>query len=128
MGSLVLILAVFFVGYLISLRIHPLTKCPTCKMTGRHFGSVYTNAYRRCRTCGGTGRRDRLGTKLFFGGTDHSGIYKKLRRDDDLAGRAGFGRFVRGDDVAEPVAVHRKLGELPFGQRAVDVRGGLVQG
>ena len=127
MGSLILIFAVFFVGYLISLRIHPLTKCQTCKMTGRHFGSVYTYGYRRCRTCGGSGRRDRLGTRLFFGGTDHSGIYKKLRRDDDLAGPARLGCLVRRDDVGEPVAVHRQLGELPFGQRGADVRGGFVQ-
>lgn len=127
MGSMILVFAVFFVGYLISLRIHPLTKCPTCKMTGRHFGSVYTGAYRRCRTCGGTGRRDRLGTRLFFGGTDHSGIYKKLRCHDYLAGPAGFGCLVRGDDVGEPEAVHRKLGELPFGQRGADVGGGFLQ-
>jgi hypothetical protein len=26
---------------------------------------VYTYAQRRCRKCGGTGRRDRLGVKLF---------------------------------------------------------------
>ena len=128
MGPLVLIFAVFFVGYLISLRIHPLRKCPVCKMTGRHFGGVFTYAYRRCNACGGTGRKDRWGTQVFFGGTKHTGIYKKLRRHDDLAGAARFGRLVRGDDVAEPVAVHRKLGELPFGQRGANVRGGLVQG
>jgi DnaJ-class molecular chaperone len=77
MGSLILLFAVFFGGYLISLRIHPLRKCPVCKMTGRHFGSVFTNSYRRCRNCEGTGRRDRWGTQVFFGGTGHTGIYKK---------------------------------------------------
>lgn len=73
----ILLIAVLFGGYLVSLRVHPLRKCPVCKMTGRHFGAVFTNTYRRCRHCGGTGRRDRLGTQLFFGGTNHTGVYRK---------------------------------------------------
>jgi hypothetical protein len=64
-------------GYLVSLRIHPLRKCPTCKMTGRHFGDVYTGTFRRCRRCDGSGRRDRLGVQLFFGGTNHTGVFTK---------------------------------------------------
>jgi DnaJ-class molecular chaperone len=75
--DLLLVIAVFFVGYLISLRIHPLRKCPVCKMTGRHWGSIYTYSYRRCRRCGGTGRLDRWGTQAFFGGTKDTGIYPK---------------------------------------------------
>jgi hypothetical protein len=46
-------------------------------MTGRHFGSVYTGSYRRCRRCDGSGRRDRLGTRIFFGGTNHTGVFPK---------------------------------------------------
>jgi DnaJ-class molecular chaperone len=72
-----LLIVIVAVGYLVSLRIHPLTKCPTCKMTGRHFGSVFKNSYRPCRRCRGSGRRDRLGTQIFFGGTDHTGVYPK---------------------------------------------------
>jgi len=64
-------------GYLFSLRIHPLRKCPTCKMTGRHFGDVYKGTFRRCRRCDGSGRRDRLGVQLFFGGTNHTGVFTK---------------------------------------------------
>jgi hypothetical protein len=46
-----------------------------CKSTGRHFGGVYTYAHRRCRACGGTGRKDRLGAKVFFGGTNNTGYF-----------------------------------------------------
>ena len=81
MSALIIVAIVMAVGYFVSLRIHPLKRCRTCKMQGRHFGSVYTYAYRRCRTCGGTGRQDRLGTKIFFGGTNDSGIFpRKLAR------------------------------------------------
>jgi len=65
MGFLILIIILFVVGYFISLRLHPLTKCRLCKGTGRHFGSMYTYAQRRCRKCGGNGRVDRLGVRLF---------------------------------------------------------------
>ena len=77
MVYVILIAIVIAIGYFVSLRIHPLRKCPTCKMTGRHFGSVYSYSYRRCRTCDGTGRRDRLGTRVFMGETNNTGIYPK---------------------------------------------------
>ena len=73
----VLVIAIFAVGYIVSTRIHPLRKCSTCNMTGRHFGGVYKGSYRRCRTCDGSGRRDRLGTKVFWGGTNHTGVFPK---------------------------------------------------
>lgn len=65
MSFLIIVIILAVVGYLISLRIHPLVRCRLCKGTGRHFGSVYTYAQRRCRKCGGTGRLDRLGVRLF---------------------------------------------------------------
>lgn len=77
MGFIVLVGAVAVAGYLISLRIHPLNKCRVCKMTGRHYGSVFASNWRRCRACSGTGRKDRLGVKIFFGGTGGTGIYTK---------------------------------------------------
>jgi DnaJ-class molecular chaperone len=64
-------------GYFISLRIHPLTTCKLCNGGGRHFGSVYTYAHRRCRKCGGSGRRDRLGVRLFLGGTGDTGMFPR---------------------------------------------------
>jgi DnaJ-class molecular chaperone len=77
MGFFVMIGVIAVAGYLLSLRIHPLTKCRVCNMTGRHFGSVFSGSYRRCRACGGTGRKDRLGAKVFFGGTGDTGVYPK---------------------------------------------------
>jgi hypothetical protein len=76
MIAFVLILIVG-VGYLVSTRIHPLKKCPTCNSSGRHVGGVYTGSFRRCRRCAGSGRRDRAGTKVFWGGTNHTGIFPK---------------------------------------------------
>ena len=50
---MVVVVIVVLVGlsYVVSTRIHPLRKCPTCNMSGRHFGSVYKGSYRRCRRC-----------------------------------------------------------------------------
>ncbi len=75
MTALIVIVLIAGTGYLISVRLHPLKRCPMCKSTGRHFGSVYTYAHRRCRACGGTGRKDRLGAKVFFGGTKNTGYF-----------------------------------------------------
>ena len=38
---MVLIIAIIAVSYVVSTRIHPLRKCPTCNMSGRHFGGIY---------------------------------------------------------------------------------------
>jgi DnaJ-class molecular chaperone len=77
MEILIIIVAIAAVGYYISLRVHPLTKCRLCSGTGRHFGTIYKDAQRRCRKCGGSGRLDRLGTRVFFGGTGGTGIYPR---------------------------------------------------
>jgi hypothetical protein len=77
MGVLVVIGLVAAVGYFVSLRIHPLTKCRVCNMSGRHYSAVFPNSYRRCRKCGGTGRQDRLGVRVFYGGTNDNGVFPK---------------------------------------------------
>jgi DnaJ-class molecular chaperone len=77
MEIIIIIGIIAAVGYYISLRIHPLTKCRLCNGNGRHFGSVYTNAQRRCRKCGGSGRLDRLGTRVFLGGTGNTGVFSR---------------------------------------------------
>ena len=69
MSILIILIIVFIVGYYLSLRAHPYTKCRLCNGRGRHFGSVYTYAHRRCSKCGGTGRKDRLGVRLFVNRT-----------------------------------------------------------
>ncbi len=45
--------------------------------SGRHFASIYRGSYRPCRNCRGSGRRDRVGTKVFWGGTNNTGFYPK---------------------------------------------------
>jgi hypothetical protein len=74
---MVLIIAIVAVSYVVSTRIHPLRKCPTCNMSGRHFGGVYKGSYRRCRRCAGRGQLDRAGTRVFWGGTGHTGVFPK---------------------------------------------------
>ena len=87
---LVLIIVIIAVGYLVSLRIHPLRKCPRCNMSGRHFGAVFPGSYRRCRKCQGRGQLDRVGTQVFYGGTKGSGVFPtRSRRAPAWPGSAG---------------------------------------
>jgi hypothetical protein len=75
--QLVLLIAVLLGGcYLISLRVHPLRRCPLCKMAGRHYAALFKNKYRRCRKCNGSGQLDRWGARVFFGGTRNTGRYR----------------------------------------------------
>lgn len=76
MEAVIIIGIVAAVGYYLSLRLHPLTKCKSCN-GGRHYGRMYGYAYQRCGKCGGTGRADRLGTRLFLGGTGGTGHFSK---------------------------------------------------
>ena len=76
---LVLIIVIVAVGYLVSLRLHPLRKCPTCNMSGRHYGAIFSNNYRRCKRCEGRGQLDRVGTQVFYGGTKHTGVFPKKK-------------------------------------------------
>jgi protein-arginine kinase activator protein McsA len=73
----IVVVVVLGVSYIVSTRIHPLRKCPTCNMSGRHFGSIYKGGCRACRRCKGSGRRDRVGTQVFWGGTKHTGVFPK---------------------------------------------------
>jgi DnaJ-class molecular chaperone len=61
---LVGILAVWFIGYAISIVIHPYRKCKVCNGTGKHVGAIYGRGFRPCRNCGGSSRRPRLGTRV----------------------------------------------------------------
>jgi len=74
MAAFILIALVAGFGYYASLKVHPFRRCPVCRKTpGRHWGAIYGYAYRRCRACGGTGRKYRLGAKLFMGASDRQG-------------------------------------------------------
>lgn len=67
MGFIIILGIIFLIGYYLSLKAHPFTKCRLCGGRGRHEGvGLYSYAFRRCRKCGGTGRKDRLGVRLFM--------------------------------------------------------------
>ena len=77
MVTLIILGIVLVAGYFVSLRRHPLAKCQVCSGNGREFGLIYAYSQRRCRRCLGTGRYDRWGTKLFFGGTGDTGRFRR---------------------------------------------------
>jgi transposase len=60
-------------GYYLSLKIYPRVRCKRCDSSSRHSSLIYTSPRRRhlCPECGGTGRRDRLGTRLLLRGASH---------------------------------------------------------
>ncbi|MBI1759392.1 MAG: hypothetical protein HYR62_09235 [Actinobacteria bacterium] len=58
------ILAAIVGTYLLSLYLHPYSKCKTCNGTGKHAGAMFGYAFRACRSCGGSSRRLRLGAKF----------------------------------------------------------------
>lgn len=63
-GILVVGAVVVVVGYVLSLLLHPYTRCGTCKGSPRHYGSIFKRAFRLCSACGGSGRERRLGARL----------------------------------------------------------------
>jgi DnaJ-class molecular chaperone len=51
--------------YYVSLRRHPWRPCRWCDGSGKNAGST-RRRFGRCPKCGGTGRKDRLGVRLFL--------------------------------------------------------------
>lgn len=66
-GALIVLLAVAVtaVCYYVSLKIWPFTACDRCEGRGRNSGSTRSR-WGYCRKCGGSGRRQRLGVRLFM--------------------------------------------------------------
>lgn len=50
-----------------SLLLNPFVKCSVCKGSSRPKGWLFGYAHHDCRKCGGNGRQQRLGHRLFFG-------------------------------------------------------------
>jgi hypothetical protein len=63
--ALVVIGGVVVLGWLVSLLLHPFTACSACKGSPRHYGALATRSFRMCATCGGSGRRRRVGAGLW---------------------------------------------------------------
>jgi hypothetical protein len=77
MSVIVALALIAAIGYYLSLRIHPLTRCKQCKSISRNYDIIYTSSRHTCGQCGGSGREDRLGVRLFLGGTGGTGVFPK---------------------------------------------------
>jgi DnaJ-class molecular chaperone len=67
MGFFFIVGIIFLIGYYLSLKVYPLTKCKHCDGRGRFSAPApYSYAMGPCRKCGGSGRKDRLGVRLFM--------------------------------------------------------------
>jgi hypothetical protein len=49
----------------VSLLLHPFTACPACKGTPRVYGALARHSFRLCPACGGSGRRLRVGARIW---------------------------------------------------------------
>jgi len=67
MSVIILIVIVVALGYYVSLRIHPTTRCKRCDSGNRHYDLVYSDRRHVCPSCRGTGRQERLGVRWFIG-------------------------------------------------------------
>jgi DnaJ-class molecular chaperone len=65
---LFILIAAAVIGYVVSIRLNPNTKCKRCKGRGFHRGAIYSYSTRACSACGGAGVRPRLGRRLFMSG------------------------------------------------------------
>ncbi len=67
MGFIVIVAVIYLIGYYLSLKAYPFTKCKHCNGRGRFDATgMYSYAFGRCGKCGGTGRKERLGARMFL--------------------------------------------------------------
>ncbi len=67
MGFIIIICIVVVIGYYLSLKSHPFTKCKACDGKGKFNHTVFTGAIGLCSKCGGNGREKRWGTRFVRG-------------------------------------------------------------
>ncbi|HET9969818.1 MAG TPA: hypothetical protein VFQ68_16405 [Streptosporangiaceae bacterium] len=63
MAAVLVVALVLGAAYVVSLKIWPETYCRRCEGGGRNAGSN-RKRFGRCRACGGSGRKPRLGTRM----------------------------------------------------------------
>ena len=54
----------WFIGWRVSLRIHPYTACKVCKGNPRDYGAIYRGSFSQCSACAGSGKQLRHGTDV----------------------------------------------------------------
>src|SRR5260370_40941224 len=95
MSTFLTIVCIAALGYYLSLKIHPSVRCKRCDASNRHYDLVYSGRRTLCPDCGGTGRRQRLGARLFLGGTSRE---RRLRLEsghpDSIAGHGDAGSLL----------------------------------
>jgi DnaJ-class molecular chaperone len=64
MGFIIIICVVAGLGYYLSLKSHPWTKCKQCDGKGRFYHKSFTGAFGLCSKCGGNGREKRWGARF----------------------------------------------------------------
>jgi DnaJ-class molecular chaperone len=69
MTSIILVIIGLAAAYGISLRLSPTWPCGRCQGKGARQDFLRPKAAGRCRHCGGTGRKPRLGVRLLMPGT-----------------------------------------------------------
>jgi hypothetical protein len=62
------VVGLVFIAYLISLVLHPRTRCWDCGGSGRHQAALFRYADRACTTCGGQSRHRRWGVRVIGAG------------------------------------------------------------
>ena len=63
MGTVLFVLVLLVVGgYVMSLLLHPYTTCETCRGKGnKHYGALFSSAFRPCWACRGSQTKQRFG-------------------------------------------------------------------
>jgi DnaJ-class molecular chaperone len=64
MDTLVILALLASLGYAVACTVWPYTRCPRCAGSGKRR-SPSGKAWRPCRSCSGTGRRVRLGRRIY---------------------------------------------------------------
>ena len=66
-GGTLVVLALLglLAAWAVSLLLHPYTACGSCGGTPRSYGAVATRSFRLCGACGGSGRRLRVGARMW---------------------------------------------------------------
>jgi hypothetical protein len=72
MGSLLLLASLatlasvgYAACYAVACRYFPFGNCRACKGTGKRHAPIFRKSFRLCTRCAGTGRRVRLGRRLY---------------------------------------------------------------
>lgn len=60
MLALALLLAAILLVFVASAVLHPYVKCEACDGKGKHAGALFSNAFRPCHRCSGSGQKQRL--------------------------------------------------------------------